>query len=103
MVTSNTSIVVLESLTLTSNSSVSATTIEWSGSDDTIKLTLGSEDSNFTLSDNLSMDDTNAQLDTGDADLTVEGEVTLSAGKLESTLGTLTFSNGADQSGSFEF
>ena len=31
------------------------------------------------------MEDTNAQLDTGDADLTVEGDVTLSDGKLEST------------------
>ncbi|SVB44492.1 uncharacterized protein METZ01_LOCUS197346, partial [marine metagenome] len=103
MVTTNTSIVVLESLTLTSDSSVSAATIEWSESDDTIKLTLGSETSDFTLSDVLLMDDANAQLDTGDADLTVEGYVTLSEGKLESTGGTLTFSNGAVQSAPFEF
>ena len=40
MVTSNTSIVVLESLTLTSDSSVSVTTIEWSGSDDTMIVSI---------------------------------------------------------------
>jgi len=42
-------------------------------------------------------------LQTGDADLTVEGEITLTNGKLSSSSGTLLFRKGGVQSGTFEF
>jgi len=97
--TSGTSITVLSNLNITSNSAISAKTVELGDS----RLSLGSETSDLVLSDSLSLQDTDAFLNTGDADLTVEGDVTLANGKLKSTSGTLIFRNGGTQSGSFEF
>ena len=97
--TSGTSITVLSNLNITSNSAISAKTVELGDS----RLSLGSETSDLVLSDSLSLQDTDAFLNTGDADLTVEGDVTLANGKLKSTSGTLILRNGVSQSGSFEF
>ena len=88
--TSGTSITILSNLNITSNSAISAKTVELGGS----RLSLGSETSDLVLSDSLSLQDTDAFLNTGDADLTVEGDVTLANGKLKSTSGTLIFRKG---------
>ena len=96
---SGTSITVLSNLNITSNSAISAKTVELGDS----RLSLGSDTSDLVLSDSLSLQDTDAFLNTGDADLTVEGDVTLANGKLKSSSGTLIFRKGATQSGSFEF
>jgi len=97
--TSGTSITVLSNLNITSNSAISAKTVELCDS----RLSLGSDTSDLVLSDTLSLQDTDAFLNTGNADLTVEGDVTLANGKLKSDNGTLILTNGGTQSGSFEF
>ena len=97
--TSGTSITILSDLNITSNSRISAKTVELGNRE----LSLGSETSDLVLSDNLSLQDTDAFLNTGDADLTVEGDFTLAQGKLESTSGKLIFRQGGTQSGSSEF
>jgi hypothetical protein len=97
--TSGTSITILSNLNITSNSSLSVNTIELGAN----TLTLGSASSDLTLSDNLSLTEANVSLQTGDADLTVEGDVKLAKGKLGSSSGTLLFRKGGTQPGSFEF
>ncbi|MEO1839779.1 MAG: hypothetical protein ABGY12_11350, partial [Candidatus Lambdaproteobacteria bacterium] len=69
--TSGVSITVLSNLNITSNSAISAKTVELGDS----RLSLGSDTSDLVLSDSLSLQDTDAFLNTGDADLTVEGDV----------------------------
>ena len=97
--TSDSSLTVLSSLKITNNNLLSVNTIELGAN----TLTLGSESSDLTLSGNLALTTANGLLKTGDADLTVEGNVTLADGKLSSTGGTLLFRNGGTQSGTFEF
>ena len=86
-------------MNITSNSAISAKTVELGDS----RLSLGSDTSDLVLSDSLSLQDTDAFLNTGDADLTVEGDVTLANGKLKSSSGTLILRKGATQSELFEF
>jgi len=97
--TSGTSITIQSNLDITSNSSLSVNTIELGAN----TLTLGSASSDLTLSDNLSLTEANVSLQTGDADLTVEGDVKLAKGQLGSSSGTLLFQKGGTQSESFEF
>ena len=65
-------------------------------------LDLGDNASDLAVSGDFSLVEVNAHLNTGDADLKVEGNVYLTEGKLESSGGTVRF-NTTVQSGSFEF
>ena len=97
--TSTTEVTISADMKITSNSELSVKSLDLGG----YSLELGSETSDLTISDGLSLEKENIYLNTVDADLTVDGEVNLAKGKLDSTAGTLLFRNGTVQSGSFEF
>ena len=84
---------------ITSNSELSVKSIVLGNN----TLELGNKDSDLAVSENFSLVGVNVHLNTGDADLRVEGNVNLAEGKLESTGGTILFRNTIDQSGTFEF
>ena len=62
-------------------------------------LTLASEDSDLTVTDNLTFDNSGEQIKTGLADLTLQGGFILEDGLLSSTGGIVSFEKGAGQSG----
>jgi len=62
-------------------------------------LTLASEDSDLTVTDNLTFDNSGEQIITGSADLTLHGGFILDNGTLSSTGGKVSFEKGAGQSG----
>jgi len=94
-----TSVTVLNSLIITSDSTISVSTINLGAN----TLSLGSASSDLYISGNLSLADANVSLNIEDADLTVQGEVELANGKLSSTGGAIIFRKGVLQSGTFEF
>ncbi len=62
-------------------------------------LTLASEDSDLTVTDNLTFDDSSEQIVTGSADLTLQGGLMLEDGLISSTGGIVGFEKGGEQSG----
>lgn len=62
-------------------------------------LTLGSANSDLTVHQHLVLDHQNEKIITGNADLTLAGELYLSDGSIESTGGVLSINNGGEMSG----
>lgn len=62
-------------------------------------LTLGSDTTDLTITDGITLDNANEKIITQTADLTLTGALTVSGGQITSTGGTLTFSGGGTLSG----
>ena len=82
-------------LTLTSDTSLGVKTLN---SNDKI-LTLGSESTDLTVNDPITMNDADHQIRTNSADLTLNGLLTVANGTVDSDNGTVTFNGGLTQSG----
>ena len=96
---SQTNLALAGNSTLTSDVALSFVTLNLND----FTLTLGSSTSDLTVENAITIDASSEGISTGEADLTVEGDVKLAKGKLGSSGGTLLFRKGGTQSGSFEF